>query len=58
MSFILQEDLQSLYNNLQKQRDKQARLAPPAQSGPDVPGSGGEAVESDGWVVIAPHHNT
>lgn len=58
ISLTLQEDLQSLYNNLQKQRDKQARLAPPAPSGQDVPGGGGEPVESDGWVVIAPHHNT
>ncbi|KAH8387974.1 hypothetical protein KR093_010732 [Drosophila rubida] len=61
------EGLQSLYNNLQQQWEKlpaaqQARLQPPVLN--NIGGNasqelaGGESVENDGWVVIAPHHNT
>ncbi|KAH8292881.1 hypothetical protein KR044_002698 [Drosophila immigrans] len=64
------EGLQSLYNNLQQQWEKlpaaqQARLQPPVlnnsiNSSQELSGgvAGGESAENDGWVVIAPHHNT
>ncbi|XP_023161432.1 mitogen-activated protein kinase kinase kinase 7 [Drosophila hydei] len=64
------EGLQSLYNNLQQQWEKLPgnRLAPnhPRQQPPVVSSSqelsggivSGDTVENDGWVVIAPHHNT
>ncbi|XP_017872134.1 PREDICTED: mitogen-activated protein kinase kinase kinase 7 [Drosophila arizonae] len=65
------EGLQSLYNNLQQQREKLPgnRLAPthPRQPPPvvssnlslELPGgyAAGDAVDNDGWVFIAPHHN-
>ncbi|XP_064555989.1 mitogen-activated protein kinase kinase kinase 7 [Drosophila montana] len=64
------EGLQSLYNNLQQQWEKlpAARQAnthvrqQPTGVGnsQELPGgiASGDTVENDGWVVIAPHHNT
>ncbi|XP_030563190.1 mitogen-activated protein kinase kinase kinase 7 [Drosophila novamexicana] len=64
------EGLQSLYNNLQQQWEKlpAARQAnthvrqQPTGVGnsQELQGgiAGGDSVENDGWVVIAPHHNT
>ncbi|EDW65310.1 mitogen-activated protein kinase kinase kinase 7 [Drosophila virilis] len=64
------EGLQSLYNNLQQQWEKlpAARQAnthvrqQPTGVGnsQELAGgiAGGDTVENDGWVVIAPHHNT